>query len=79
MAQSQSEMSQSLMHAVDVPITSGFNNQNNNNHNGDRPSVFNRVILNNNVGRENAFSVSGQKVVHFKDTAGVEVLSEDRK
>lgn len=76
---SQSELSQSLMNAVDVPITSGFHNQNNNNNNGDRPSVFNKVILNNNGGRENAFSVSGQKVVHFKDTTGVEVLSDDRK
>ena len=49
------------------------------NSNGHKASVFNRVAVGANVGRENAFSVSGQKVVHFKDSTTDQLSSEERK
>ena len=45
-------------------------------------SVFNRVYNTSAVSRENAFSASGQKVVHFKDTTSLEnhqISDEQRK
>ena len=41
-------------------------------------SVFNRVVLNSNNNRESAFSVSGQKMVHFKDsgTSNTQLLTQ---
>ena len=47
---------------------------------GHKQSVFNRVNAGSNIGgRENAFSVSGQKVVHFKDAATTDQLSSDER
>ena len=47
---------------------------------GHKQSVFNRVNTGSNIGgRENAFSVSGQKVVHFKDAATTDQLSSDER
>ena len=44
------------------------------------PSVFSRGLTAGNLGHSNTFSVSGQKVVHFKDSNSNEQLQmDDRK
>ena len=59
------------MVAVDIPNVSGFHsNQAHPAMPQSQQSIFNRVVLSNTAAnnRESAFSVSGQKMVHFKDS-----------
>ena len=74
---SQSELSCSVMNATEIPLQHQINA-----HSRVQPQALHHIFQTAGGGatrENNAFSVSGQKVVHFKEVTGIENhLSEDR-